>query len=96
MRNDVQTAVTIRGERKARLNVVGGEVRKIVQYLGNGHTAAEIVENVGYRDARAANARLAAADTRVDGDPLTVIHGKKVGFGRFRVKEGPEVGSVSV
>ena len=36
MRDDVQAAVTVCGERKARLNVVSGEVGEIVQHLGNG------------------------------------------------------------
>src|SRR5215210_5318706 len=55
MRDDVQAAVTVCGERKARLNVVGGEVGKVVQHLGDGHAAAEIIENVGHRDACASD-----------------------------------------
>ena len=87
MRHDVQTAITVRGKCEARLNVVGSEVRKILQHLGNGHAATEIVENVGYRDTCAADAGFATADTRVDGNPLSVIHNRRVVFWGFRVKE---------
>lgn len=87
MRHDVQAAVPVRGERKARLNVVGGEVGKIVQHLGNGHAPAEIIEHIGHGDARAADAGLPAADARINGDALAVVHGGKLGFRAFRVKE---------
>jgi hypothetical protein len=33
MRHDVQSAVAVRGEDKARLNILGGEVGKIVQRI---------------------------------------------------------------
>ena len=76
MRDDVHAAVTVCGERKARLNVVGGEVGEIVQHLGDAHAAAEIIENIGHSDARPADARLATADSRVNRDALSVIHGE--------------------
>ena len=85
MRDDVQAAVPVCGERKARLNVVGGEVGEIVQHLGNGHATTEIIEHIGHRDPCATDAGLAAADARVDGDALKVVHHDKVGFRGFRV-----------
>jgi len=74
MRDDVQTAVTISGERKAGLNVLGGEIRKVVQYFGDGHAASEIVKNVGNGDTRAPNARFPAANARVNRNPFSIIH----------------------
>ena len=52
MRNDVQAAVTVCGKRKARLNVVGGEVGKVVQHLRNSHAATEVIEHIDHGDAR--------------------------------------------
>lgn len=83
MGDDVQTAVTVCGECKARLNVVGSDVRKIVQDLRNSHSATEIIEDVGNRDASTTDAGLSATDAWVDGDTLPIIHGEKVGFGAF-------------
>ena len=80
MRDDVQAAVTVCGERKARLDVVGGEVGKVIEHLGNGHAATEIIENVGHGDARAADAGLAAADARINRDAFSVVHVVKVVF----------------
>ncbi len=78
MRNDIQTAVTVCGERKARLNVVGGEVRKVIEHLGNGHATTEITENVCHGDARASDTRLAAADAWIDRDALAVVHALEI------------------
>jgi len=36
-------AFTVRGKGKAGLNIVGSEVGKILEDLGNGHSAAEII-----------------------------------------------------
>ncbi|HEX9743734.1 MAG TPA: hypothetical protein VGA17_13195 [Nitrospiraceae bacterium] len=44
MRDDVRATVTVCGERKGRLNVVGGKVGKVVQHLGNGHATTEIIK----------------------------------------------------
>ena len=77
MRNDVQAAVTVCGERKTRLDVVGREIGKVVQYLGNGHATAEVIEHVGHRDACPTDAGLAAADARIDRDALKVVHGEE-------------------
>lgn len=74
MRDHVQAAVAIRREGKTRLNVVGREVREIVQHFGNGHAAAQIIEHVGYRDAGSADAGFAAANARIDADALSVVH----------------------
>ncbi len=46
MPDDAQLAVTICRECKARLNIVGGEVGRIVEHLSHGHAAAEVIENV--------------------------------------------------
>ncbi len=90
MRDDILAAVTVCGEREARLEVVVGEVGKIIEHLGNGHPTAKIIEHIGHGDARAADARFAAADARINGDALAVIHSEKVGFPAFRVKERAE------
>lgn len=74
MRDNVQTAVTVGGERKARLNIVSGEVGEIVKHFGNGHAATEVIENVRHGDARATDAGLAAADARVNRDAFPVVH----------------------
>lgn len=74
IRHDVQPAVAVRREGKARLKVVRREIRKIVQHFGHAHAATEIIERVSHRDARAADARLAAEHARVNGDALPVIY----------------------
>ena len=94
MRKDVQAAITVSGERKAGLNVVEGHVREIVQHLGNGHTAPKIIKNVGYSNARAADAWLTAADARVDGDALAVVHVGSVVFPSIHVKVHPDLAKI--
>lgn len=74
MRNDVQATVTVGGKRKARLNIVSGEIWEIVQDLSHGHSTAEVIENIGHRDACPANARLSAPDAWVNNDSVTVVH----------------------
>lgn len=86
MWDDVQAAVAVCCKRKARLDILCGEVREILQHLWNGHSAAQIIEHVDHCDASTADARLATANTRVNGDALAVIHSKKIGFRVFLVK----------
>lgn len=76
MRNDIKAAVAISSEGKACLNVVSGEVGKIVQHLRNGHATAEIIEHVSHGDTGAADVGLAATVARGDYDSLAIIHGR--------------------
>lgn len=105
MRDDVQAAVAVRGEGKARLDVLRGEIGEIIQHLRHRHAAAEIVEDIRHRDSRAANARFAAADARIDRDAFPILHGRilfatcakfKMGKGFFYTQEGLETWSARV
>ncbi len=80
MRNDVHAAISVCGKGKARLNVVCCEIRKIIKHLGNGHTASEIIKDVGYGNARSADTGLSAADHRVNADSLAIVHDVRVTF----------------
>ena len=62
------------GESKTRLNVFRREIGKIVQHLGDAHAAAQITKHIADGDARAFDARLAAADSRVNCDAVSIIH----------------------
>src|SRR5438067_1934919 len=86
MRNDIQASVPVCGKSEARLDVVGCEVRKIVEHFRYGHAAAEIIENISDGNARASDARLAAANARINGDALAVVHGDTIDFWLFSVK----------
>lgn len=62
------------GEGETRLNVLRREIGKIVQHLGDAHAAAQITEHIADGDARAFDARLAAANARVNRYAVLVIH----------------------
>ena len=59
---------------QAGANVLALEVREVPENLVGGGAAGEHFEDVGHADAQAADARPAAALTRVDGDALRVAH----------------------
>ena len=80
MRDDVQAAVAIGREGETSPDVVRGEVGEIVENLGDGHAAAEVIEHVGHRDAGAPDAGFAAADGGVNGDAFAVIHVRSLVF----------------
>ncbi len=80
MRNDAHAAITVGGKRKARLNIIGRQIWKIVQNLRNSHPAAEVVKHVSHGDTRATNARLATSDERVNGDAFPIVHSGTVEF----------------
>ncbi len=75
----MQSAVTVACVGKTRLNVLCGKIRKIFQYLGDGHPAAEIVENIRHGDPSATNAGFATSRSWIKHDELPVIHIRKVG-----------------
>jgi len=74
MRGHCQAPVAVGGKREAGSNVFSSQVGEIVEDLGDTHAAPKIIENVGDRDACPSDARLAAANARVNGNPLSVIH----------------------
>jgi hypothetical protein len=71
--NDDHAPLTVGGEGKARLYILGAQIRKILQHIG-------------HRNSRAANAWLAAANKRVNGNAITIIHVVKVRFDAVAVK----------
>src|SRR5262245_48894360 len=69
-----EAALTIGGKGEDRADVVPGEVRKVGENLILGHSRRKPVEHVIDGDAKATNARLAAALARLDGDNVAVVH----------------------
>lgn len=57
-----------------------------MDFLGLTPLVLKIIEHIGHRDARAPDARLPAANARVDGDAFQVIHAAKVSFRGNRIK----------
>ena len=78
MRNNGKTPVTVGGESKASLNVLGVKIRKIVQNLCNGHPAPKIVKDIRDGDPSPADARLVASNARIDHNSFSVIHNATV------------------
>ncbi len=58
------------GEAQAGSDVVGLEIRKLLQHLFTGKAACEQIQHVGYTDAHPADAGPATALLRIDGDSL--------------------------
>lgn len=56
------------------MDAARGERRVALQDLGLCQTCREIVENDGYRDPGAADARLTVADRRIDRDVVSPAH----------------------
>lgn len=71
---DHRTLLARGGESETRLNILRREIRKIVQHLGDAHAAAQITQHIADGDARAFDARLAAANARVNRDAVSIIH----------------------
>jgi len=63
-------SLTVSGKGEAGLDVLGGEVGKILSHLCYGHVAAQVIKHVGNSNAGAVNARLSAADERINRDAL--------------------------
>ncbi len=74
MRDDRETPIAVGSERKTRLNILSGQIGKIVQDFGDRHSTPKIVEHVRDCDARTTDAGLAAANPRVDHNAVPVIH----------------------
>lgn len=92
MRDYGQTTIAISRKREARLNVPGGEIRKVVEHFGDGHAAAKIIKNIGYRDACSADAGLPAADAWVNRNALPIIHMWKISAKQRFGKSDPRAG----
>ena len=69
-----EAALPVRREGEGRPDVLALEVREVGQDFVLAHPAGEVVEDVVDSDPEAANARLAAALPRLDGDSVAVVH----------------------
>lgn len=66
--------LSIRGEAKRCADVVGFEIRKVIEDLLFGHPGCELVENVGDGEAQIANTTLAEHPFRVNRYSWMVWH----------------------
>lgn len=58
----------------ARVDVVGCQVREVFQNLLLGHPRGEVAEDIINRNPHSADARLASALPRLDGDDVLISH----------------------
>ena len=65
------------GQRGA--DVCSLEIREVGKNLVLAHAAGEVVEYVVDGDPKSADARFAPAFPRLDGDPVSIVHGLRVG-----------------
>lgn len=72
--NAHQPAFAFGGVGQASADILARQSRKIGEDFCLSHAGCEIRQHIAYRDARAADARLAEADFGVDNDAVTVIH----------------------
>src|SRR5689334_1328199 len=66
--------LTVGGKREAGKDVLSGQVGEVFENLLLRHAGGEIFKYVVDRHAHAADAGLAAALSRLDGDDLAVVH----------------------
>jgi hypothetical protein len=83
MRNEGYTTVLLSSEREACLDIVSHQIGEVIEHLGNAHTAAQVVEDIGDSDASPPNAGFPTPNARINGDALSVIHAERIngGFG---------------
>src|SRR5215472_12809960 len=67
-------ALAVRCKRVAGLDVLGGQVWEVLEYLGLRHSRSQVAEHVVYGDAHPSNARLSAAFARLNGYDVPVVH----------------------
>src|SRR5688500_4024008 len=72
--DDQSMTFPIRGVGEASSNIFLSQLRKIAHDFCFAHPGGQIVQDVRYRDAHPANARLAAALAGFDRDDVPIIH----------------------
>ena len=84
-----QPPLAISGEREAGPDVLARQVREVPEQIVLGHARRQVVEHVGDRYPQATDARLAAAFSRLDGDPIQARHGLSLRNDQPWVKQRP-------
>ncbi len=73
-----QSPLAVRGEREAGPNVCARQVREILEDILLSHAGRQVLQHVGYRDAQAADAGLAAAFSGLNRDSIQLLHQTQV------------------
>src|SRR5512135_615017 len=73
-RRDGQPALAIGREGEASPNVLPRQLREVFEDFSLRHARSQVFEHIVNRDAKPANARLAAALARLDSDDIAVVH----------------------